>query len=55
MDTTTRLNIADMPKGEQARMANMAERYGQYMAENAYIPLQDLPKYERAYKQVYGK
>ena len=44
-----------MPKEEQTRTVNMAEMYGQYLAENAYIPLQDLPKYERAYKQVYGK
>ena len=53
--TTTHLSIADIPKEEQTKTVNMAERYGQYLAENAYIPLQDLPKYERAYKQVYSK
>ena len=34
-----------------------AERYRQYCGGFAYIPLQDLPKYEKAFKKVisYGK
>lgn len=33
----------------------MAERYRQYMQGWAYIPFQDLGKYEKAFKQVYNK
>lgn len=55
MDNTTHLSIADMSREEQTRMVNMAERYGQYTAGNAYIPLQDLPKYESAFNQVYRR
>ena len=29
----------------------MAKRYIQYLLNNAYIPLQDLLKYEKAYKR----
>jgi hypothetical protein len=53
MDNTTHLRITDMPKEEQTRLVNMAERYSQYTAGNAYIPLQDLPKYESAFKQIH--
>lgn len=31
----------------------MAKRYSEYKAGNAYIPLQDMVRYERAYKKVY--
>ena len=30
-----------------------AERYRQYMQGWAYIPLQDLPRYEKSFKQIY--
>jgi len=33
----------------------MAERYKECQAGNAYIPLQDMARYETAYKKVYGK
>ena len=36
-------------------VACLAERYKEYLGGLAYIPLQDLPKYEKAYKKVYGK
>lgn len=52
---TTHLSIAEMPKEEQTRMVNMAERYKEYLAEHAYIPLQDLPKYESAFNQIYHR
>ena len=32
----------------------MALRYKQHVLGWAYIPIQDLPMYERAYKEVYG-
>ena len=55
MNTTTHLSIADMPKEEQTRMVNMANHYRQYKNGTAYIPLQDLPKYEAAYQRIYPK
>ena len=32
----------------------MSDMYAQYLLGWAYIPLQDLPKYEKAYKKVKG-
>lgn len=37
----------------QAEVAQ-AERYKMWLREEAYIPYQDLAKYERSYKKVYG-
>lgn len=31
----------------------MAKRYSEYKAGNAYIPPQDMVRYEKAYKKVY--
>ena len=31
----------------------MADYYRQYINGDAYIPLQDLPRYERAFKKIY--
>lgn len=31
-----------------------AQRYREYLNGYAYIPLQDLSKYEKAYKLIYG-
>lgn len=31
----------------------MAKRYSEHKAGNAYIPPQDMVRYERAYKKVY--
>lgn len=33
---------------------NMAKRYRLYLLGLAYIPYQDLPRYERAYKEWYS-
>lgn len=33
---------------------DMAEKYKMWVQGWAYIPLQDLPKYEKAYKEIYG-
>lgn len=39
---------------ELKNAAPKAERYKQYLAGNAYIPLQDMAIYEKAYKLIYG-
>ena len=31
-----------------------ANRYREYMSNNAYIPLQDLSRYQKAYNNIYG-
>lgn len=36
-------------------LIQMAKRYRLYQLHFAYIPLQDLAKYEEAYKKIYGK
>lgn len=36
-------------------MKRKAELYKQYIQGWAYIPLQDLPMYEKAYKEIYEK
>lgn len=36
-------------------LAAMAEVYKQYIQGWAYIPLQDIVRYERAYKEIYEK
>lgn len=33
---------------------NLAKRYKEYLAGYAYIPYQDLPKYEKAFDEVYN-
>ena len=38
-------------KGSKLRMATI---YKQYVNGFSYIPLQDLPLYEKAYKEVYN-
>lgn len=35
-------------------MKAKADLYRQYLLGWAYIPLQDLPIYEKAYKEIYG-
>ena len=39
----------------QAYMVAQAERYKQHLCGYAYIPPQDIVRYERAYRLVYGK
>jgi hypothetical protein len=46
--------LLELTKEEQTRIVGMADHYGQYMEGNAYIPLQDLPKYKAAYKRLHG-
>lgn len=36
-------------------MKEKAEIYKQYLQGWAYIPPQDLPIYEKAYEEIYGK
>lgn len=36
-------------------MKEKADIYKQYVNGLAYIPLQDLPIYEKAYEEIYGK
>lgn len=36
-------------------VVTMADVYKQYIQGWAYIPLQDLVRYERAYKEIYEK
>ena len=38
-----------------AEKLEMAKRYRQYLLGNAYIPYQDLAKYEKAHKAIYGE
>jgi len=47
--------LLELTKEEQTRIVNMASYYQQYISGDAYIPLQDLPKYEAAYKRLYGR
>lgn len=32
-----------------------AQRYREYMSNNAYIPLQDIPLYQKSFEKIYGK
>jgi hypothetical protein len=36
-------------------MKEKADIYKQYLQGWAYIPIQDLPIYEKAYKEIYGE
>lgn len=47
--------LLKLTKDEQTRIANMAKYYKLYLAKHAYIPLQDLPKYEAAYQRLHPK
>ncbi len=47
--------LSELTKEEQTRISNMAICFQQHMNGEAYIPLQDLPKFEAAYKRLYGK
>lgn len=38
-----------------AEKVSMAKRYKEWELGLAYIPLQDLPIYEKAYEEIYGK
>lgn len=40
-------------KSYEAEIAR-ANRYKEYMSNNAYIPLQDLSRYQKAYNNIYG-
>lgn len=41
-------------KSYQADIAR-AQRYREYMSNNAYIPLQDIPLYKKSFEKIYGK
>ena len=41
-------------KSYQADIAR-AQRYREYMSNNAYIPLQDIPLYQKSFEKIYGK
>ena len=47
--------VASMSVGRQQQAVAMARRYQQHLNGYAYIPLQDMVKYEQAYRLVYGK
>jgi hypothetical protein len=40
-------------KSYEAELAR-AQRYMDYCNGNAYIPLQDIPIYQKSYKNIYG-
>jgi hypothetical protein len=40
-------------KSYEAELAR-AQRYRDYCNGNAYIPLQDIPIYQKSYKNIYG-
>ena len=44
--------MAEIPTKAEAAMA---QRYLMHKAGNAYIPLQDIVRYENAYKKIYGR
>ena len=39
-------------KSYQADIAR-AQRYREYMSNNAYIPLQDIPLYQKSFEKIY--
>ena len=41
-------------KSYEAEIAR-AQRYMEYMSNNAYIPLQDIPLYQKSFEMIYGK
>lgn len=45
--------LSELTKDEQTRIVAMSDRYQDYLADRAYIPLQDLPKYKAAYQRLY--
>lgn len=47
--------LPELTKEEQTRIYGMAKYYQLYLAKHAYIPLQDLPKYEAAYQRLHPK
>lgn len=47
--------LLELTKEEQTRICNMASCFQQHLNGDAYIPLQDLPKFEAAYKRLYGQ
>ena len=44
-----------MNQEQDIQKLEMAQRYRQHLLGHAYIPLQDLPKYEKAFKEIYEK
>lgn len=40
-------------KSYEAELAR-AQRYRDYMSNNAYIPLQDIPLYQKSFEKIYG-
>lgn len=43
-----------MGKSYEAELAR-AQRYRDYCNGNAYIPLQDIPLYQKSFEMIYGK
>ena len=48
------MRIEDLTIEQQEQMVDMSARYKMYLHGYAYIPLQDLPKFENAFKIVYA-
>lgn len=47
-------DLLKLTKQEQSVLVAQAETYKQYIQGHAYIPQQDLVKYEKAYNTIYG-